>query len=53
MMQRLLDIGFRKIGEWNLSAGRVECAVGEERESKKLYAFVTALHREDCTTSQG
>lgn len=40
MHQRLLDIGFRKVGEWKLSASGITCALDAEAESRNiLYAF--------------
>jgi hypothetical protein len=40
MIQRLLDIGFRKVGEWKLSSGEIACALEAEVESRNiLYAF--------------
>ena len=40
MIQRLLDIGFRKAGEWKFSAGEIACALEAEAESRNiLYAF--------------
>lgn len=40
MHQRLLDIGFRKVGEWKLSAGELSCALNAEAKSRNiLYAF--------------
>lgn len=40
MVQRLVDIGFRKVGEWKLSAGDVVCKLEAEADSRNiLYAF--------------
>jgi hypothetical protein len=40
MLQRLLDMGFRKVGEWKLSSGEIRCElVAEEKSKNILYAF--------------
>jgi len=40
MLQRLLDIGFRKVGEWKLSGEEIACVLDAEAESRNiLYAF--------------
>lgn len=40
MIQRLLDIGFRRVGEWRLSVGEMTCVLEAEAESRNiLYAF--------------
>jgi hypothetical protein len=40
MLQRLRDIGFRKVGEWEFSAGELMCSLVAEAESRNiLYAF--------------
>ncbi len=40
MLQRLIDMGFRKVGEWKLSAGEIVCTLDAEAESRNiLYAF--------------
>jgi hypothetical protein len=40
MLQRLLDMGFRKAGEWKLSSGDIICELIAEAKAKNiLYAF--------------
>jgi hypothetical protein len=40
MLQRLLDVGFRKVGEWKLANGEVACTLNSEAGSRNiLYAF--------------
>lgn len=40
MRQRLIDIGFRKIGEWKLDNGGIVVALDAEADSRNiLYAF--------------
>lgn len=40
MLQRLIDIGFRKIGEWKITEGRIVAVLDAEAESRNiLYAF--------------
>lgn len=40
MLQRLLDIGFRKVGEWKLANGEVASTLNAEADSRNiLYAF--------------
>jgi hypothetical protein len=39
-VQRLLDMGFRRVGEWKLAGSEMTCFLHEEAESKNiLYAF--------------
>jgi len=40
MFQRLIDIGFRKVGEWKLSPNEIVCVLDAEKGAKNiLYAF--------------
>lgn len=40
MVQRLIEIGFRKVGEWKLAANEVMCELASDATSRNvLYAF--------------